>query len=182
MYKLRIVPPDEVYDPNTQEFLYIKPQTILLEHSLLSISKWEAFWKVSFVETEKKSQEQIFDYIKCMTITQNVDERLYLFITKEQIENIIKYIQDPMTATTVTDRRKTRPGRKEIVTSELVYYWMIYYGIPVEECQKWHFNRLMTLIRVFAAKSSNEKMSKRDTLNMYRAENAARRAKAHSRG
>lgn len=181
MFKLRIVPPDEVYDPRSQEFIYIKPQTILLEHSLLSISKWESFWKKSFVET-KLNREELYDYIRCMTITQNVDDRLYMFLTEKDYNNILDYIKDPMTATTITDRRPGRPGKKEIVTSELVYYWMISYGIPVEECQKWHFNRLMTLIRICSVKENPSKMSKKDIYSMNRAENAARRAKSHSRG
>lgn len=159
----------------------MKPQTILLEHSLLSISKWESYWKKSFVEAKLERQE-LYDYIRCMTVTQNVDERLYMFLTEEDYTNILDYIKDPMTATTITDRRPNRPGKKEIVTSELVYYWMITYGIPIEECQKWHFNRLMTLIRICSVKENPSKMSKKDIYNMNKAENAARRAKSHSRG
>ena len=175
------IPGFEIYDEATGKIVEIKGRDIQLEHSLVSISKWESKWKKPFLGTESRTMQETIDYVKCMTLTQNVDPRVYQGITNENILKIKAYIEDPMTATTF----KKRPGRasNSIATSEVIYYWMISLEIPME-CQKWHLNRLLTLIRVCDEKSSQsgKKMSKRDVMSQYRSLNAARRSKYGTRG
>ena len=171
------IPKTEFFNESTQEFFYIKEQTLCLEHSLVSVAKWESKWKKAFLGNDPKTMDELVDYIRCMTITQNVDPICYLGLTKENLEFVKNYIDDSMTATTF---RKNQNQRKhhEIVTAEIIYYWMIELGIPFE-CQKWHLNRLMTLIRVCNIKNTPpEKMSRGDIYRQNAALNAARR-KAH---
>lgn len=179
------VKPMEFYDESTNKFVRIEGTTLQLEHSLVSVSKWESKWHKVFLgkdAKQQKTQEEMIDYVRCMTITQNVDPRVYLALSQEDYDKISKYIEDPMTATWFSeDRKKGRPNR-EIVTSELIYYWMIALNIPFE-CQKWHLNRLMTLIRVCNAKNSPpKKMSKAEAMNKQRALNASRRKSTGSLG
>lgn len=178
------VKPMEFYNEEFGEFVQTKGQRIQLEHSLISLSKWEAKWHKPFMSQSQndKTNEEILDYIKCMTLTPNVDPVVYLSIAmdKQLMESINKYIQDPNTATTIKHQKGGKT--KEIVTSELIYYWMIDLGIPFE-CQKWHLGRLLTLIEVCSIKNTPEKkMSKMDTLSQNKNLNALRRAKAKSRG
>lgn len=171
----------ECFNSETNEFHTVKEQTLVLEHSLVSISKWEAKWKKPFLHTENKTYEQIMDYIKFMTITQNVDPYAYSCLTNEHIKAIQEYIDDPMTATTFSNREK-RKGQREIITSELIYYWMVALQIPFE-CQKWHINRLLTLVEICNIKNSpSKKMSKADIFKQNKSLNAARRAAANSKG
>ena len=158
-----------------------KPVTITLEHSLVSISKWEAKWHKPFLPEGPQTLEESIDYVRCMTLTQNVDPGKYNFLTKDNFVEINNYIQDPMTASTVTDRHDKRHSREKI-TSELIYYWMIALTIPMK-CEKWHLNRLLMLIRICEAKQETpKKMSKGDIMRSNRALNAARRKKTGSRG
>lgn len=172
----------EMFDERTNRFLVnAKDTTITLEHSLVSISKWESKWHKPFLSDKPKTLEESIDYIKCMTITQNVDDSLYLFLSRDNFSEINKYIEDPMTASWVNDN-KGKKGRNEIITSELIYYWMIALNIPVE-FQKWHLNRLLMLIRICNAKNQPEKkMSKSEILKRNRALNAARRKASGSNG
>lgn len=179
------IPAMEMFDEKTNEFITRKEQTLTLEHSLVSLSKWESHWRKAFYKKEDKTQEETIDYIKCMTITQNVDDDVYLGLTRANIDAVNKYIEDPMTATTVSESGGGR-GRVggQIITSELVYYWMFSLGIP-KECEKWHLNRLITLIRVFNAHndgSSSGKKSAYQTARDYAALNAARRKQHKTRG
>ena len=175
------IPATEVFDEKTQKFYTIKGQTLQLEHSLVSLSKWESKWHKAFLGKEPKTLEQTIDYIKCMTITQNVNPDIYNYLTQSNIDDINNYIDNPMTATTFYDNTNQR-GSKETVTSELIYYWMIALTIPME-CQKWHLNRLLTLIRVCNLKNTPpKKMSKRDIANRYASLNAARRKQFNSKG
>lgn len=183
------IPATKLYDEKRNLFISTKEQTLQLEHSLISVSKWESKWCIPFfgkTKDDKKTQEQSLDYIRCMTITQNVDDDTYYAI--QHYPNIVKaiteYIAAPMTATWIReDPNKT--GVREIVTSELIYYWMLSYGIPLE-CEKWHLNRLMMLIRVFNAKnnssSNGSKGFSRESAAARRNLNKQRRAAAHSRG
>lgn len=174
------VPGLELYDEEKNEFINYKDQTLQLEHSLVSISKWEAKWHKPFLSDEDKTLEEIIDYIKCMTITQNVKSDVYDRLTSDNIQTINDYIQDSMTATTFSDDKKT--GKKEIVTSEIIYYWMITYNIPME-CQKWHLNRLLTLVKVCTIKNSPpKKMSNSEIISRNKALNAARRKKLNTKG
>lgn len=174
------IPAVELFDEQTQTFLNTKEQTLQLEHSLVSLSKWEAKWCKAFLSRDEKTFEETIDYIKCMTVTQNVDSNVYNRMTRSNIEDINKYIEAPMTATTFSENNQT-PNR-EIITSELIYYWMISLGIPMK-CEKWHLNRLLTLIRVCNVKNAPaKKMSKSETANRYKSLNAARRSKLNSKG
>lgn len=143
------IPDREWFNDATQEFITVKGTTLQLEHSLVSLSKWEAKWNIPFLSKDEKTIEQTLDYIRCMTITQNVNPMVYEQLSEENIEQINQYINASKTATTFNnlDHKSSR----EIVTSELIYYWMIALNVPME-CQKWHLNRLLTLIRVCNAK------------------------------
>lgn len=174
------IPSRELFDEKTNSFFTTKPQTIVLEHSLVSLSKWESKWHKPFLTKDAKTLEETIDYIKCMTITQNVDPTVYNFLSHSNVQKINEYIEDPMTATTFGN--DTKQGPKEVVTSELIYYWMIAHNIPME-CQKWHLNRLLTLVRVCNVKNAPpKKMSKRDVASRYASINAARRKKFNSKG
>lgn len=175
------IPETELFDDATQSFIYIKGQTIRLEHSLVSISKWESKHHKPFLEkVEERTRAEMLDYVKDMTITQNVSDNVYSSLTPDHINKITEYINDSMTATWFSDRKKSR-GR-EIVTSELIYYWMTAFNIPME-CQKWHLNRLLTLIKICSLKQEKpEKMKPSSIRSTNAAINAARRAKMHSNG
>lgn len=176
------VPKIEAWDEASEEFITINEFDLQLEHSLLSLSKWEALYCKPFLDRKQLSNKELKDYIKCMTITQNVDPRFYDVISADIYQKITDYIGAPMTATTFSNDKNGKGGKGGIVTSELIYFWMISFNIPFE-CEKWHLNRLMTLIRVCEAKNSpSKKMSKQDILNSNRSLNAARRARMKSRG
>lgn len=181
MLKLYL-PKREMFNEETNEFVYDgKDITLTLEHSLVSVSRWESKWKEPFLSSKGMSLAQSLDYIKCMTITQNVDPDVYRRITDVEMQQVNEYMNDPMTATTFS---KEPPGKanKEIITSEIIYYWMFKLGIPLE-CQKWHFNRLMTLIKVCSIKEAPpKKMSKNEIFNQNRMLNQARRKALHSKG
>lgn len=175
------VPETEFFNEETNEFVKIKSQKLQLEHSLVSLSKWESKWQKPFLHTENKTYEMIVDYIKCMTITQNVDPIVYQSLTRENLTEIEKYISDPMTATWFNKKEQKKKSR-EIITAELIYYWMISLNIPFE-CQKWHLNRLLTLIQVCSIKNEpSKKMSKRDIYNQNRMLNEARRKHFNTKG
>lgn len=174
------IPARELYDEKNQMFFNTKEQTLRLEHSLVSISKWESKWRKAFLKKDEKTNEEIIDYIKCMTITQNVDPNVYNFLTRSNINQIIEYIDNPMTATTFANNENN--NSREVITSELIYYWMISFNIPME-CQRWHLNRLLTLIRVCSIKNTPpKKMNKKEVANRYAKLNAARRNKMNSKG
>lgn len=176
------IPAVEMFDDEKQEFIIVtKEQTLQLEHSLVSLSKWESKWCKAFLSNEEKTNEQVIDYIKCMTITQNVNPDVYDRLSKSNIEEINKYISAPMTATTFyNDYQKGRS--KEVVTSELIYFWMISLNVPME-CQKWHLNRLLTLIRVCNVKNAPpKKMSRREIMSRNAALNAARKKQLNTKG
>lgn len=172
----------ELFNNDTQEFIKINPTVIQLEHSLVSISKWESKWHKPFLMDDQKTTEEIVDYIRCMTITQNVNPNVYYGITNQQIQQIKDYISDPMTATTFTEPQNKGRAKKKKITSEVIYYQMITLGIPME-CQKWHINRLMALIRVCNIKNQPEKkMNGGDITRQYADLNRARRNALHTRG
>ena len=171
----------EIFDDEKQEFISPETKTLQLEHSLVSLSKWESKWCKPFFSKEEKTPEETIDYIKCMTVTQNVKDEVYSYLTRENIMQINKYIEAPMTATTFSKNRKSG-GSKEIITSELIYCWMIQLNIP-SEYQKWHLNRLLTLIQVCNVKNEPaKKMSNKEIMSRNRALNAARKKKLNTRG
>lgn len=165
------IPGQEMWDESKEEFISTKGTNLRLEHSLVSLSKWESKWHKPFLGDREKTVEETIDYIRCMTLTQNVDPKVYNFINDEIIEQVEKYIDDPMTASWISNIGKDEDSNKETITAEIIYYWMIAQNIPFE-CQKWHLNRLIMLIRVCNEKNKPpEKMSKKD----FAAINAARR-------
>lgn len=173
------IPETELYDEVRNEFTFVKKQTLVLEHSLLSLSKWESKWHKPFLSKKEKTNEETFDYIRCM-IVNTVDENVLRCISPAMIEKVNSYIQESMTATTVPqDKSKSN---HEIVTAELIYYWMVALRIPFE-CQKWHLNRLLTLIDVCSIKSQPpKKLSQRALMSRNASLNAARRKALHSKG
>lgn len=175
------IPAREAWDEANACFVSTKEQTLRLEHSLVSLSKWESKWQKPFYSNKEKTLEETIDYIKCMTITQNVKPETYNFLTNENLQQIYDYIGQPMTATTFNMRDK-QTGSREIITAELIYYWMITAQIPFE-CEKWHLNKLITLIRVCSIKSQPpKKMSRRELMSRNHAINAARRKQYNTKG
>lgn len=173
------IPEREYFDDVTGEFGTIKHTVLTLEHSLVSVSKWESKWCKPFLSSNEKTTEETLDYVRCMTTSSNVNPIVYKALTKENFEEIFNYINAPMTATWFNENNIGKPGRTsgETVTSELIYYWMIALQIPME-CQRWHLNRLLTLIKVCNIKNTPAKqMSRSEILNQNRALNAARRKK-----
>ncbi len=182
MFKLTI-PKAELYNSQTNEFINVKePINLSLEHSLVSISKWESKWKKSFLSTKNKTREETLDYIRCMTLNQTIPPEYYECISGVDIKRLNDYINDPMTATTFPEDNNKKGGVPKIITSEQIYSWMVQYGIPFE-CQKWHLARLMVLIRICAAANQPaKKMSAKELAERNRRINRARRAALHSKG
>lgn len=175
------LPAVEMWDERKQEFVYAKEQTLQLEHSLVSLSKWESTWHKPFLHTPDMTYEETIDYVRCMTLTQNVSPDTYGRITDDHINQIRAYIENPMTATTFREERGGKRNR-EIITAEIIYYWMIAMQIP-SDYQKWHLNRLLTLIRVCSVKNSpTKKMSKRETISQYAALNEANKKRFNTKG
>ena len=175
------VPAVELWDEKRQLFINVKEHKLQLEHSLVSISKWESKWCKPFLSRNDKTVEEVLDYVKCMTITQNVDPEIYKYLTEENVAAINEYIDAPMTATTFSEDGLSKTNR-EIVTSELIYYWMIALNIPIK-FEKWHLNRLLTLIRVCNIKNNPpKKMSRKEILARNAALNAERRQKLNTKG
>lgn len=177
---LRIqVPESELYNESTGEFITTKAQTLQLEHSLVSLSKWEGKHKKPFLSKTPMTRAETVDYIRCMTLTQNVDPNVYLSLTADNLRQVKAYIDESMTATTFA-RDRTSSSR-ERVTAEVIYYWMITNNIPFE-CQKWHLSRLLTLINVcFAKNGPKRKMSQAEIIRQNDAINEARMRKIHAK-
>ena len=174
------IPGLEYFNEETNEFTYYDDVTIELEHSLVSISKWESNWCKPFLDGKDKTMEEIIDYVKCMTITDKVDDDAYNRLTDGNLITINDYIGRPMTATTFREEKK--PSGREIITSEIIYYWMVSYNIPFE-CQYWHLNRLLTLVKVCNVKNNPpKKMSQQEILARNKALNDARRKQYGTRG
>lgn len=177
------VPASEVYDEANEAFIFTETCNLQLEHSLISISKWESHWHKPFItksKDERHTNEELLDYIRCMTLNRNVDPNVYLVLTPANLKAIEGYMNDPMTATTVCDIPGS-PMRREIVTSELIYYWMVSFNIPVE-FEKWHINRLIMLIKVCSAKNNPQKMSNKAILAQNRRINEARKKALGTKG
>lgn len=171
----------EGWDEVKQEFVEPKTKELQLEHSLISISKWESKWHKAFLAKTDKTEEELIDYIKCMTLNANVDPSVYEHLTASNINAIRDYIYDPMTAT-IIPAQNTKGKGHETVTSELIYYWMIALNIP-PEYQKWHLNRLLKLIEVCNFKNTPpKKRSKASILRDNAALNAARLKQLGTRG
>ena len=182
MLELKI-PEVDLFDQELQEFIgVIRPQTIRLEHSLVSLAKWESRWEKPFLQKEPMTMEETIHYIRCMTITQNVNPQVFGYVAKYHLHEIYGYMELPMTATTFSKDKEPWRGSREIVTAEIIYYWMTAFNIPFE-CQKWHLNRLLTLINVCNLKNKPpKKMSQRDILTRNHNLNQQRLKKLGTRG
>ncbi len=175
----------ELWNEKTQEFVYIpshEAQILKLEHSLLSISKWEAKWGKPFLKNRKKTVDETIDYFRCMTLDENVPSDVYLRLSDENVRAINEYMKLPMTATTFGKEKAKQQQNNSDVTAEIIYYWMISLGIPFE-CQTWHLNRLLALIRVCDIKNRPpKKISREEIMRRNTSRNAARRKKYNTRG
>lgn len=184
-----VLPEFEVWNNEKEEFIASKGSNgkiLQLEHSLISIKKWESKWHKPFLGKEDKTYEELCDYVRCMTLNHGIPDSCYTMIEPNTLSKIVDYIQDPMTATWFSKEPDSngapRMSHQEVITAEIIYYWMIALNVP-SEYQKWHLNQLLTLIKVLNIKNTPpKKMSKRDLLKQHAAINAARRAKYNSKG
>lgn len=175
------IPATESFNNKNNTFIYTEEQVLQLEHSLVSLSKWESKWCKPFLSKERKTPEETIDYIRCMTLTQNVDPMIYLNLSDENIRQVNDYIEAPMTATWFREGNKTGSSN-EVVTAEIMYYWMIALDIPME-CENWHLNKLLTLVRVCNEKNKPQKqMSKKELMSRNRALNEARKKQLNTKG
>lgn len=175
------IPAVELFDEETMQFVSIEATPLTLEHSLVSLAAWESHWEKPFLTKEPKTREETIYYMKCMTLTPNVDPEVYNYVTNDIVDEVNKYIDASMTATVFYDDEKAKPN-KETVTAELIYYWMIALNVP-QEYQYWHLNRLMTLIKVCSIKNAPpKKKSMAERMRENAALNAARRKKLNTRG
>lgn len=175
------IPEREFFDEENNRFIKVPQTTLLMEHSLVSISKWESKWHIPYLSNKPKTREQTIDYLRCMTITQNVDPFLFYCIPDKELLKIKDYIENPMTATTFSDE-EGKGHTKKVLTSEVLYYYMTMYNIPVE-FEKWHINRLLTLIKVCSEENKpKKKIGSKKLASKYASLNAARRAKLNSKG
>lgn len=177
------IPEREFYDEKRQEFVTTQSVSLQLEHSLVSLSKWESKWCKPFLGKGERTNEEVMDYIRCMTITKNVDQNVYNYIPAPVINQIKDYINAPMTATWINERETLpKKGGIEVVTAEVIYYWMIALNVPME-CQKWHLNRLITLIRVCNISNQPPKpVNRKEMISRRRALNEARRSQLNTKG
>ena len=176
-----IIPGDEIFDEVTQEFSTVGDVEVKLEHSLVSLSKWESIYEKPFLSTTEKTSEEIFGYINCMIVGPEIAPEVFSRLSKDNLDKIHALIEAKMTATWITEVPGA-PKDHSIVTSELIYYWMISFQIPME-CENWHLNRLFTLIRICNIKNAKpRKMSKTEAAAQMRAMNAKRKAELKTSG
>lgn len=171
----------ESFDDDKNEFVWSEEITLQLEHSLVSLSKWESIWEKPFLDGKTRTDEELLSYVKAMTLTPDVPPEVYLRITNKHFEQINQYIHSKMTATWFREKQNQSRSR-ETITSEVIYYWMIALNIPFE-CQDWHLNRLLTLVRICNEKNAPQKpMSKADLAARNRRLNEERKAKLKTNG
>lgn len=171
------IPLEESYDELTSKFVLTKSFRVELEHSLVSASKWESFWEKSFLSTTEKTTEQTLSYVQMMILNEELPPRVLKKVFENHLSEINDYIGAKMTATTFSETSNASKSL-ETITTEIIYYWMISMNIPME-CQHWHLNRLLTLIRVINTKNApKKKMTASERRNL----NKQRQAKYNTRG
>ena len=181
MLQLRL-PPANLFDESTSTFIESPEVVLQLEHSLISLSKWESRWEKPFLAAKGFSAEELLDYVRCMSVVKLQDPNVVYRLTQEDMIKIQDYIGRKMTATTITKPKNRHSRSRKIITSEVIYGWMVDLGIPFE-CEKWHLNRLLTLIEVCStSQNPNKKMSKKDIFGQNMALNAARKARLGTKG
>jgi hypothetical protein len=172
---------DEFYDEASNTFSTVGDVVLELEHSLVSLSKWESEFQKPFLSPGDKTPQEIFSYIQAMILNENFDPTVINRLTQENLDKINAYIESKQSATTFGHMPETT-GRGETITSELVYYWLVAFNIPFE-CQNWHLNRLFALIRICNIKNSKpKKMSRSEVVQRNRELNAQRKAQLNSTG
>ena len=178
---LRMIVGDEGFNDETNEFVTVDPVVIELEHSLVSLSKWESKYEKPFLGRDEKTKEETFDYLKMMVLTEDLPDSIFEKFSQENIQEIKEYIDSKQSATIFTEIGRGR-GKEEVITSELIYYWMIAFTIPFV-CEHWHLNRLLTLVRICGIKSGKQKkMPKGQLAQQYRELNERRKAEMGTRG
>ena len=181
MSKLIHMKETRLWDEANERFITVPETSFRVEHSLVSISKWESIWHKQFLNKQHNAKE-LLSYIECMCITQNVPSYIFYCMPSETIKEITDYMTDPMSATVITRVGNRKGGQGPGLTSEVMYYYMFMFNIP-KECEKWHINRLIKLIEVFdEMQQPQKKMSAQDTARLYSKINAQRRAALHSKG
>ena len=174
------VPEQELYDERTNTFFTVKEMSVRLKHSLISISKWEAKYKKQFLDkNHEKTVEETMDYIRFMSITQNVDPSFYDRLTDKQIKMVNDYISETMSGTSIRESENKNKGYMKPISAEEIYFWMTEYNIPPEYA-KWHLSKLLMLIRVCGIKKAPPKKGRKGA--NYRSINNARRKQHHTRG
>lgn len=175
------VPGTELFDEKNQEFITHDEFELELEHSLVAISKWESIYEKPFLGKDEKTSAEVIAYVQCMTVTPNVPLDVYFRLNQENFDQISTYIDAKMTATWFNETPSTRRPSSEIITSELIYYWMVALNVPFE-CDTWHLNRLLTLIKIINIKNApKKKRSRGEVAAEQRALNEKRRAEWEAR-
>ena len=174
------IPGQELFDEEKEEFVNSEEFVLELEHSLVSLSKWESIYEKPFLTKDAKTPEETFEYIKCMVLTPNVPPEIFSRFSSENLDEIIVYLNSNRTATWFSDT-DANTSTREILTSELIYYWMISFNVPIE-CENWHLSRLFTLIKVINAKNAPPKKPAPSDYARRRELNAQRRAQLGSKG
>ena len=177
-----VIPGSELFDQEKQEFLHdLDPITLTLEHSLLSLSKWESKHKKPFLSSTAQTSEETLSYVECMILNPDFPPGVSSRMTMEHLDAVTAYIESPESATTFGKMPETK-GKGETVTAELIYYWMVAFTIPFE-CEKWHLNRLFALIKICNIKNSKpKKMSKGELARQTHEMNQRRRAELGTTG
>lgn len=173
---------EEMWDEEAEKFCYGEPTVLEFEHSLVSLSKWEAKYHKLFLTKDKKTEEEMTGYIEAMLVTPNLDPEVFNRLTEENVRALDEYINDPHTGTTISNLPPERMRSSEQISSELIYFWMSQYQID-KECERWHLNRLFTLIKIHYAKSQKpQKMSKQKRIQTMAELNAERKKKLGTTG
>lgn len=175
---------NEFYDEANKKFVYTPEITLVLEHSLLAVSKWESKYQIPFLSgaQENRSQDQILYYIESMIVKPEDPGNAIGYLTAKEISKVNRYIESKESATTFGEMPTTSQGRGETITSELIYYWMVAFNIPFE-CERWNLNRLFALIKICNIKNSpKKKMPKHSIAARNRELNQARRAQYNTSG